>query len=170
MSIYYKGMRVYQCICCTREKLVSFDFGWDKKGIPLKVCIKCNSNGRLKYHCSQSGCNRCELTASDFDGDKQGKQFEICNRCRERNRKYKADNNERLNTEAREQYQLNKVKIIESQKTCRANNIDKLTRKIECDCGGKYQYMSQAEHRRTKKHMKHMELIFDMFLRLGVWK
>ena len=84
MSKYYKGMRVFQCIRCTRENLVAYDFGWDKKGIPRKVCIKCNSNGRLKYHCNQSGCNRYELTASDFENDKQGKQFEICNRCREK--------------------------------------------------------------------------------------
>ena len=170
MSKYFKGMRVLECKCCTRENLVSYDFGRDKKGIPHKVCNKCNSNQRLKYSCDQNGCNRRGLTASDFERDKQGKQFVLCNECRERNRKYKADNRERLNTKAREQYQLNKVKIIESQKTCRANNIDKLTRKIECDCGGNYQYASQAEHRKTKKHMKHMELLFDMFLRLGVWK
>ena len=171
MSLCYKGMRVFECKYCTRENLVAYDFGWDKKGIPRKTCIKCrNSNLKLKYICSQSGCNKDGLTASNFENDKQGKQFVLCNECRERNRKNKADNRERLNTKAREQYQLNKVKIHESSKTFRANNIDKLTRKIECDCGGNYQYASQAEHRRTKKHRKHMELLFDMFLRLGVWK
>ena len=87
-----------------------------------------------------------------------------------KNRQYKADNRESINTTAREQYQLNKVNLNESQKTVRANNIEKLHRKIQCDFEGKYLYMAQAEHRRTKKHMKHMELIFDMFLRLGVWK
>ena len=165
MSKYYWVNRV--CVCCS-EKLFDYNFGWDERGKLREVCINCSPVGRLKYHCS--GCSKWELTASDFESDKQGKQFEICNRCRERNRKYKADNRESINTKKREQYQLNKVKIIESQKTSRANNIEKLTRKIECDCGGKYQYMAQAEHRRTKKHMKHMELIFDMFLRLGVWK
>ena len=168
MSLCYKGMRVFECKYCTRENLVAYDFGWDKKGIPRKVCIKCSSNVILKYHCV--GCSKWELTASDFESDKQGERYKTCNNCRKNKRQYKSDNKESINTKKREQYQLNKVNFNEGRKTFRANTKDKLERKIHCDCGGNYQYMSQAEHRRTKKHMKHMELIFDMFLRLGVWK
>ena len=164
----YEGLRVFQCTRCTRENLVAYDFGWDKKGIPRKICIKCNSNGRLKYHCSD--CHKEKLTASDFESDKQGERYKTCSNCRKNKKQYKANNRESINTKAREQYQLNKVKIKECSKTYRANNIDKLHRKIQCDCGGTYQYIAQAEHRRTKKHMKHMELLFDLFLGLGVWK
>ena len=93
MSIYYKGMRVYQCICCTREKLVDYDFGRDRQGKLYKVCKKCSSHGRLKYHCYV--CHKEELTASDFESDKQGKQFELCNDFRK-----KTDNTKQITMNA----------------------------------------------------------------------
>ena len=109
----------------------------------------------IKYHCDW--CKRTDFTFSDFKKKNQMKYLKTCKGCREQRMQYKIDNRESINTKAREQYQVNKVKIIETQKTFRANNIEKLQRKIECDCGGCYQYMRQAEHRRTKKHIKHLE-------------
>jgi hypothetical protein len=54
-------------------------------------------------------------------------------------------------------YIYNKKEMIQRNKDYRANNVEKLTRVIKCECGLKYQHQSKARHNRSKRHIKHVE-------------
>jgi hypothetical protein len=60
---------------------------------------------------------------------------------------------------AKQYYQQHKETELEKTKQWKANNIDKLTAKIQCGCGGKFQYRTKAEHERSKKHQTYINNI-----------
>ena len=59
-------------------------------------------------------------------------------------------------TYSKEHYQANKEHKLEQVKQWKEANIEKLTEKIICGCGGKFQYRTKAEHERTNKHLKYL--------------
>ena len=104
-------------------------------------------------------CCRCSsktLTINDFGIDKHGDYLATCNNCREYDRQRKANNREAVNQQAREHYQEIREDKIKQSSKWRAENIDRLKEKIECACGGKFQFMQKTEHGRTQKHQKYI--------------
>ena len=53
-------------------------------------------------------------------------------------------------------YEINKEKRIDQITQWKTDNVDKLTTKIECLCGGKHQHRTKAEHERSKRHQKYI--------------
>ena len=104
-------------------------------------------------------CSRCRsatLSINDFGLNKYNEYFKTCNACREYSKQRKANNREYINEKAREHYQETKEDKIKQVLKWKAENIDRLKTKIECECGGRYQFMQKAEHGRTQKHQKYM--------------
>ena len=104
-------------------------------------------------------CSRCHsktLTVNDFGKDKYENYFKTCNTCREGSNQRKADNKEAVRQYSKEYYQANKEHKLEQVKTYREINIERLTEKIICGCGGKFQYRTKAEHERANKHLKYL--------------
>ena len=104
-------------------------------------------------------CIRCRsktLTENDFGIDRHGDYLKTCNNCREHEKQRKANTREYTNEKAREHYQEVREDKIKQVLKWKAENIDRLTEKIECACGGKFQFMQKAEHGRTQKHQKYM--------------
>ena len=104
-------------------------------------------------------CSRCfskSLTVNDFGKDKQDNYLKTCNKCREYSNQRKANNRETIQQYSKEHYQINKEKKIEQVTQWKNDNINKLLEKIHCECGGKFQYRTKAEHERTHKHQKYL--------------
>ena len=107
-------------------------------------------------------CCRCSsktLTINDFGIDKNDKYLKTCNNCREYDRQRKANNGEAVNQQAREHYQEIREDKIKQSLKWREENIDRLKTKIECECGGRFQYMNKTDHKRTQKHQKYITSI-----------
>jgi hypothetical protein len=56
-------------------------------------------------------------------------------------------------------YDENKDKILEYYKEYCKVNKDKLYKHFECECGGCYNYNRKANHFKTKKHKKYLNLV-----------
>ena len=105
-------------------------------------------------------CSRCcskQLTINDFDIKPNGDRYASCKRCAEYNRIRKLNNKERIYAQARAHYQEVKEERAEQIKQWRIDNKDRLTSKIECPCGGKFQFRKKSEHLRAQKHIKWLE-------------
>ena len=88
-------------------------------------------------------CTRCyskQLTLNDFEIKPNGDRYASCNRCREYSRIRKLNDKESINAQARAHYQEVKEERAIQIKQWRIDNIDRLTAKIECPCGGKFQF------------------------------
>ena len=73
--------------------------------------------------------------------------------------KYRETHRAERNEYARTHYQDVKDTRLQQIKEWRANNIEKLTAKIKCGCGGKFQYRTKAEHERSRKHQTYLNSI-----------
>ena len=105
-------------------------------------------------------CTRCynkELTLNDFKIKPNGDRYSTCNNCREYSRIRKLNNEERINAQSRAHYQEVKEEKAIQVKQWRIDNRDRLTTKIECPCGGKFQFRKKSEHLRAQKHIKWLE-------------
>ena len=103
-------------------------------------------------------CSRClkSLILNDFGIGKHGEYLKTCNNCREYFVQSRSNNREGINQQARAHYQeVREVKIEKALKYM-AENIEKLTTKIECECGGRFQHRHKAEHKKTQKHQKYL--------------
>ena len=69
---------------------------------------------------------------------------------------YSETHKEERRAKAKEIYERNKERRIEQISQWKTDNIDRLTTKIECPCGGKFQHRIKAEHERTKRHQKYI--------------
>ena len=104
-------------------------------------------------------CSRCHSktqTVIDFGLDKNGNCFKTCNNCRESSNQRKSRNREAIQLYYRHYYQQHKETELERKKQWRNDNVERLTEIIKCDCGGKYQYRTKAEHERTKRHQQYI--------------
>ena len=63
---------------------------------------------------------------------------------------------ERRQQYSKEHYQANKEHKLEQVKKYKEANIERLTEKVLCGCGGKFQYRTKAEHEKTNKHLKYL--------------
>ena len=105
-------------------------------------------------------CSRCGLTKlqiDDFDIKSNGEHFKSCRKCTQQCKQRKDNNREAIRQQAREHYQEIKEQKAEQVNRWRLNNIERLTARIACECGGNYQYRSKAEHFKTTKHQKYIE-------------
>ena len=56
------------------------------------------------------------------------------------------------------QYRLeNKPIIVEKNKQYKLDNIEKLRKKCNCECGGKFTHQNKSQHYKSKKHLKYLE-------------
>ena len=104
-------------------------------------------------------CSRCcssTLTENDFGKDKYDNYFKTCNACRDYSNQRKANNKDQVQQYAKEYYQANKEHKLKQCTQWRETNIERLTEKILCVCGGKHQYRTKAEHERSAKHQKYI--------------
>ena len=104
-------------------------------------------------------CSRCHskaLTVNDFGKDKYENYFKTCNMCREDSNQRKANNRDTIRQYCKQHYQANKEHKLEQVKRYNEANIERLTEKVLCGCGGKFQYRTKAEHERTNKHLKYL--------------
>ena len=104
-------------------------------------------------------CSRCyckTLTVNDFGKDKNDNCFKTCNTCRESFKQRKANNKEQVQQYAKEYYQTNKEHKLKQCTQWRETNIERLTEKILCVCGGKHQYRTKAEHEKSAKHQRYI--------------
>ena len=80
-------------------------------------------------------------------------------------KKYRKENKEHLKEWGKKYYSNldNKKKAIERAKEYnkKPEVIEKRKQKYNCECGGKYQYSSKAEHMRCKKHMDYVNNNID---------
>ncbi len=107
-------------------------------------------------------CSRClstTLSENDFGVNKYNEYFKTCNDCREYSNQKKANNREYINEQAKEYYKENREDKIKQSLKWRAENIDRLKTKIECECGGRFQYRQKSEHNKTHKHQKYITSI-----------
>ena len=109
------------------------------------------------FNCSR--CNSKSLTENDFGQDKHGNNFKTCNKCRDWSNQRKANNREVHRQYAREHYQANKEHKNEQVLQWKADNMEQLINIVKCECGGKFQYRTKAEHERTKKHQTYLNNI-----------
>ena len=94
-------------------------------------------------------------------------------------KEYYADNKEQILLKRKKHYQNNKEKILlrqrqydngrkeERKKYLEANKASialKNKEKFECECGGKYTHSHQSCHKKTKKHLKHVNIQNNLFL------
>ena len=71
--------------------------------------------------------------------------------------RYRETHREERNALSKAIYERDKEAKIEKVKQWRTQNIERLTDKIECGCGGKFQYRTKAEHERSLRHKKYIE-------------
>ena len=105
-------------------------------------------------------CTRCsnkQLTLNDFEIKPNGDRYSTCNYCREYSRIRKLNDKDRINAQSRLHYLYVREQKAEQVKQWRIDNKDRLTAKIECPCGGKFQFRQKSEHLRTQKHIKWLE-------------
>ena len=69
------------------------------------------------------------------------------------------DNKEHLKEYHKEYYEDNKDQILKQKKEYREHNKDKINQKITCPCGGKYTKQNKAQHEKTNKHKKFINLL-----------
>jgi hypothetical protein len=77
-------------------------------------------------------------------------------------RKYYAENREMVREKSKKWYTENKSKKLKVNKECqrrfRDNNVEKMKAKVTCEvCNCEIVFSGLTMHRRTKKHMKHLE-------------
>ncbi len=75
---------------------------------------------------------------------------------KERRRQYKKDNKEHIAKKNKEWYEANKDNVLQQKKEYRKENIETLTTKTNCLCGGFYQHKHKSEHEKTKKHQAYL--------------
>ena len=126
----------------------------------LKKSVRKPYKETLIYIYMSENCSRCrnkELTLNDFKKQSNGDRYATCNFCREYDRIRKQNNKEQIKVYARAYYQEVKEEKIKQAIQWRNDNIERLTTKIECPCGGKFQFMNKSAHLRTQKHNKWLE-------------
>lgn len=69
------------------------------------------------------------------------------------NAKQWTENNSKIVKKRNERREENKT----YQDEYREKNVEKLTEKFQCGCGGKYSYKNKATHEKTSKHLKWIE-------------
>ena len=109
-------------------------------------------------------CGRCHSNKSldtDFVVGKGGNYLSSCNFCREYFKQRQANKQEIIQQQQKHYYLENREAKIEQSTKWRNDNIDRLTAKIECPCGGKFQYRTKAEHERSNKHKKYIQSLND---------
>jgi hypothetical protein len=76
---------------------------------------------------------------------------------KEYHKEYYNDNKEYQKEYHKEYCNDNKDIIARNKKEYRKLNLEKLTEKHECLCGGKYTCENKSQHFKSKKHIKYTE-------------
>jgi hypothetical protein len=67
------------------------------------------------------------------------------------------DNKDKIKQYYKEWCEDNKDKKKECDKQYREDNKERINKKYNCECGGKYTHKNKAKHFKTKKHIKYFE-------------
>ena len=119
---------IEECPCENRNQLCK------REGelIRLTACVNKNIAGRTK--------------AEYCDDNKE--------QIKEQLKEYREQNKDKIKEKKKEYYQDNKDKI----KLYYQDNKDKINEKFVCECGGNYIHVNKAQHFKSKRHLKFVQI------------
>ena len=114
-------------------------------------CINKNVAGRTMNEYRFDNKEKIKIQKKEYDKQNKDKVKE-----------YVKENKDKIKIQKKEYYQNNKDKILEHRKELYEKNKHKVkeyyqtSKKINCECSGKYTYCDKSKHFKTKKHQAYI--------------
>ena len=161
-NAYIELVENYSCQC--RDELHK------REGEIIRATENCVNKfiaGRTGKEWYQDNKDKCKQYYQD--NKEHYKQYREANK--DKNKQYREDNKEHIKKQKKEYFKKNKDKLKQHYQKNKEyykqyreqyykENKDKIkayrSKKISCDCGGKYISSHKARHEKTKKHMKYI--------------
>lgn len=123
--------------------------------IELLEYFKCETRAELsKREGELIRLHKDDVVNKKIEGRTKGQYYDDNkDKILEQTKQYYVDNKDKILEQSKQYYQDNKDKYMQYYR----DNKEKLTKKFECECGGRYTYIHESSHFRTAKHIKFTE-------------
>ena len=119
-------------------------------------CVNINIPGRTRKEYYKDNENKLKQWRLDNAEKLKQYRFDNAEKQKEFNKQYRLDNLEKIKEQKKQWYLNNIEKQKETNKQYRLDNNNKLNKKFNCECGGKYTHRSKTIHLKTKKHLNYI--------------